>query len=50
MQCLQEFAYIFATANFLNAIKGDYDEDYDYEKKRTIYKIKEGHRIYMSGY
>ena len=40
--------YLFVTVNFLNAIKDDYEEDYSGE--RIIYKIKEGHHIYMSGY
>ena len=40
--------YLFVTVNFLNAIKDDYEEDYS--RERIIYKIKEGHHIYMSGY
>lgn len=45
-----ECGYLFITVNFLNAIKDDYEEDYDKEKRRIIYKIKEGHHIYMSGF
>lgn len=43
-----ECGYLFITTNFLNAIKGDYEEDYTGD--RITYKIKEGHHIYMSGY
>lgn len=42
--------YLFVTYNFLQYIKGDYEEDYNFEKKRMIYKIKEGHHAYMSGF
>ena len=47
-----ECGYLFVTINFLKAIKDDYEEDMDYNNKnhRIIYKIKEGHHIYMSGY
>ena len=43
-----EFGYMFITVNFLNAIKDDYEVDYAEDK--IIYKIKEGHHVYMSGY
>lgn len=47
-----ECGYLFITVNFLNAIKDDYEEYFDFEdKKHQIkYKIKEGHHVYMSGY
>lgn len=47
-----ECGYLFVTVNFLKAIKDDYEEEFDYEnrERRIIYKIKEGHHIYMSGY
>lgn len=43
-----ECGYLFVTINFLKAIKDDYEEDYSGD--RIIYKIKEGHHVYMSGY
>lgn len=43
-----ECGYLFITVNFLNAIKDDYEEDYS--EDRIIYKIKEGHHVYMSGF
>ena len=43
-----EFGYMFITVNFLNAIKDDYEVDYSDDK--IIYKIKEGHHVYMSGF
>jgi len=43
-----EFGYMFITVNFLNAIKDDYEIDYFDDK--IIYKIKEGHHVYMSGF
>jgi len=44
--------YLFITVNFLNAIKDDYEEYFDFEddKHQIKYKIKEGHHIYMRGY
>lgn len=47
-----EYGYLFVTVNFLKAIQGDYEEDMDYENKehRIVYKIKECHHIYMSGF
>ena len=47
-----ECGYLFVTVNFLKAIKDDYEEDFDFENKehRIVYKIKEGHHIYMSGF
>lgn len=41
---------MFVTYNFLKAIDEDYKTEWDLDKKREIYKIKEGHHIYMSGY
>lgn len=43
-----EFGYMFITYNFLKHIEGDYEMDWDNDK--IIYKIKEGHHVYMSGY
>lgn len=48
VQNMIEFGYMFITVNFLNAIKDDYEIDYSEDK--IIYKIKEGHHVYMSGY
>lgn len=48
VQNMIEFGYMFITVNFLNAIKDDYEIDYSGDK--IIYKIKEGHHIYMSGF
>lgn len=48
IQEYMEYGYLFITANFLKAIKNDYEEIYD--KDRIKYKIKNGHHIYMSGY
>ena len=47
-----ECGYLFVTVNFLKAIKDDYEEDIDFDKEenRIIYRIKEGHHIYMSGF
>ena len=44
--------YLFITVNFLNAIKDDYEEYFDFEdtKHQIKYKIKEGHHVYMSRY
>ena len=52
LQELLENGYLFVTINFLNAIKDDYEEDFDFEAKeyKIKYKIKKGHHIYMSGY
>jgi len=52
LQELLENGYLFVTINFLNAIKDDYEEDFDFEAKkhRAKYKIKKGHHIHMSGY
>ena len=52
LQEILENGYLFVTINFLNAIKDDYEEDFDFEAKehRIKYKIKEGHHIYMSGF
>lgn len=50
IQELLENGYLFITANFLNAIKDDYEEDFEIEKHRITYKIKEGHHVYMSGH
>lgn len=50
IQQLIDYGYMFITANFLRYIEGDYDMEYDFEKNRFIYKIKEGHKIYMSGF
>lgn len=47
---LVECGYMFVTYNFLKAIDEDYKTEWDFDKKREIYKIKEGHHIYMSGY
>lgn len=44
-----EFGYMFITYNFLKHIEGDYEVDFD-NKDRIIYKIKEGHHVYMSGF
>lgn len=43
-----EHGYFFITVQFLNAIKDDYEVDYD--DVRMIYKIKDGHHVYMSAY
>lgn len=48
VQNMIEFGYMFITVNFLNAIKDDYEIDYSGDK--IIYKIKEGHHVYMSGF
>ena len=45
-----ECGYMFVSYNFLKAIEGDYEEDFDRDKDRLIYKIKEGHHVYMSGF
>lgn len=50
VQQLIECGYMFITANFLRYIEGDYEIEYDFEKNKFIYKIKEGRNIYMSGY
>lgn len=42
--------YLFVTYNFLKYIKDDYEQDFDFEKKRMVYTIKEGHHVYMSGF
>lgn len=42
--------YMFITYNFLEYIKDDYEDDFDFDKDRTVYKIKEGHHVYMSGF
>lgn len=47
---LVECGYMFVTYNFLKAIDKDYRTEWDFDKKRAIYKVKEGHHIYMSGY
>lgn len=48
VQNMIECGYMFITVNFLNAIKDDYEIDYSGDK--IIYKIKEGHHVYMSGF
>lgn len=47
-----ECGYLFVTVNFLNAIKDDCEEYFDFEDKnhQIKYRIKEGHHIYMSAY
>ena len=45
-----EFGYMFITVNFLKQIEGDYEKDIDWDNNKIIYKIKEGHHIYMSGF
>lgn len=45
-----ECGYMFISYNFLKAIEGDYEEEFDLEKDRIIYKIKEGHHVYMSAF
>ena len=47
---LVECGYMFVTYNFLKAINEDYKTEWDFDKKREIYKIKEGHHVFMSGY
>lgn len=42
--------YLFITYNFLQYIKGKYEEDYDFDKNRMVYKIKDNHQVYMSGF
>lgn len=50
IQQLIDCGYMFITANFLRYIEGDYEMEYDFDRNRFIYKIKEGHKIYMSGF
>ena len=50
IQQLIDCGYMFITANFLKYIEGDYETEYDFDNNRFIYRIKEGHKIYMSGF
>lgn len=50
MQQRQENAYIFVTANLINFLKDNLEEEFDIETKRFIYKIKDGKEIWFRGF
>lgn len=50
MMQLQENAYIFVTANLVNYLKDNLEQEYDIKKHKFIYKIKEGKEVWFSAY
>lgn len=50
MRELQENGYIFVTANLINYLKENLDMKYDIEKKKYVYEIKDGKKVWFSAY
>lgn len=50
MRELKENGYIFVTANLVDYLKDNLDMEYDIEKHKYIYKIKEGKKIWFEAY
>ena len=50
MRKLKEKGYIFVTANLIDYLEDNLDMKYDFEKKKFIYKIKEGKEVWFSAY
>lgn len=48
MRELQEDSYIFVTANLVNYLKENLDVEYDIERQKYIYKIKDGKKVWFS--
>lgn len=43
-------AYIFITANLINYLGDNIEQDYDIEQNRFIFKIKEGKEVWFEAY
>ena len=50
MRQLKENGYIFVTANLIDYLKDNLDIKYDFEKRKFIYKIKEGKEVWFDAY
>lgn len=50
MRELKENGYIFVTANLIDYLKDNLDIKYDFEKRKSIYKIKEGKEVWFDAY
>lgn len=50
MMELQKNAYIFVTTNLVNYLKDNLERKYDREKKKFIYTIKEGKKVWFRAY
>lgn len=50
MRDLKENGYIFVTANLVDYLKENLEMHYDIEKKKYVYKIKEGKYVWFEAY
>lgn len=50
MRELKENGYIFVSANLVDYLKDNLDMEYDIEKNKYIYKIKDGKQVWFSAY
>lgn len=50
MRELKENGYIFVSANLVDYLKDNLDIKYDIEKRKYIYKAKDGKQIWFSAY
>ena len=47
---LQENAYIFTTSNIIKYLEDNIDIDYDIERKKYVFKLKEGKEIWFEAF
>ena len=50
MRELKENGYIFVTANLVDYLRDNLEMEYDRDKKKFVYKIKEGKEVWFSAY